>query len=60
MDEPIKGKLYEPKLQKVSSEQQQQQQLFVIDEILKTRRGTNGKINYYVSWIGDPPKFNSG
>ena len=54
MDEPIKGKFYEPELQKVSP-----QQLFVIDKILKTRRGTNGKINYYVSWIGYPPKFNS-
>jgi len=33
--------------------------LFVIDKILKTRHGTNGKINYYVSWIGYLPKFNS-
>jgi len=54
MDEPIKGKFYEPELHKVSS-----QQLFVIDKILKTRLGTNGKINYYLSWIGYPPKFNS-
>jgi len=52
MDESIKGKFYDPELQKVSS-----QQLFVIDKILKARRGMNGKINYYVSWIGYPPKF---
>ena len=54
MDEPIKGKFYEPELQKVA-----QREHFAIDKILKTRRGTDGKIAYYVSWLGYPSKFNS-
>ena len=54
MDEPIKGKFYEPELQKVTPRER-----FAIDRILKTRRGADGKIAYYVSWLGYPSKFNS-
>ena len=54
MNEPIKGKFYEPELQKVTAPER-----FTIDRILKTRRGADGKITYYVSWLGYPSKFNS-
>ena len=54
MDEPIKGKFYEAELQKVSPREH-----FTIDKILKTRRGADGKIAYYVSWQGYSSKFNS-
>jgi len=32
---------------------------FAIDKILKTKRGSDGKISYFVSWLGYPAKFNS-
>lgn len=54
--EPIKGKFYEPELQKVAYDRDNR---FVVDKILKTRRGADGKISYYVSWVGYPQKFNS-
>ena len=54
--ESIKGKFYEPELQRVT---QSPDQHFAIDKILKTRRGADGKVSYYVSWIGYPSKFNS-
>ena len=54
MDEPIKGKFYEPELQKVTLREH-----FTIYKILKTHRGADGKIAYYVSWQGYPSKFNS-
>ena len=64
LDEDIKGKFYEPELQKVALNDDDNvdddgEQHFIIDKILKTRRGTDGKINYYVSWVGYPSKFNS-
>ena len=54
--EPIKGKLYRFEIQKVDDNRNNH---FAIDRILKTKRGTDGKINYYVSWLGYPSKFNS-
>ena len=54
--EPIKGKFYEQEIQKVANGRDRH---FVIDKILKTRRGTDGKVSYYVSWAGYPSKFNS-
>ena len=54
--ESIKGKFYEPELQKVAHGLDDH---FVIDKILKTRRGADGKVRYYVSWAGYPSKFDS-
>jgi len=54
--EPIKGKFYEQELQNVS---QKRDAHFFIDKILKTRRGADGKVSYFVSWVGYPSKFNS-
>jgi len=58
LEEPIKGKFYEPELQKVARNVDDEQH-FAIDKILKTRRDADGKIRYYVSWVGYPSKFNS-
>jgi len=54
--ESIKGKFNEPELQKVAHSLDDH---FVIDKILKTRRGADGTVRYYVSWAGYPSKFNS-
>ena len=54
--ESIKGKFYEQELQKVT---QRRDAHFHIDKILKTRRGADGKVRYFVSWVGYPSKFNS-
>ena len=54
--EPIKGKFYRFEIQKVDDNRDNH---FAIDKILKTKRGADGKINYYVSWLGYPSKFNS-
>ncbi len=53
--EPIKGRFYEPELQKILKSDSEH---FIIDRILKTRK-RNGKIEYLVSWKGYPSKFNS-
>ena len=55
LDEAIKGKFYTQELQKVSSSGNEH---FAVDKILKTRR-RDGKVQYYVSWLGYPSKFNS-
>ena len=52
--EPIKGKFYESEIQKVTPNER-----FTVDKILKTRRGADGKVTYFVSWLGYPSKFNS-
>jgi len=52
-DEPIKGRFYEPELQKVKSDE-----VFKIEKILKTRK-KGGKTEYLVRWLGYPPKFDS-
>jgi len=54
--ESIKGKFYEPEIQRVTHSRDTH---FVIDKILKTCRGADGKVRYYVSWVGYPSKFNS-
>lgn len=56
LDEPIKVKFYECELQKVT---QTNEERFIVDKILKTHRGVDRKISYYVSWVGYPAKFNS-
>jgi len=53
--ELIKGRFYEPKVQKVTKSDRE---YFDVDRILKTmKRG--GKIQYLVPWKGYPSKFNS-
>jgi len=53
--ELIKGRFYEPEVQKVLKSDDG---YFDVDRILKTRK-RNGKIQYLVSWKGYPSKFNS-
>ena len=52
--ELIKGRFYEPKIQKVLKSDDEH---FDVDRILKTRK-RGGKIEYLVSWKGYPSKFN--
>ena len=51
--ESIKGKFYEPELQKISKHDD----VYIIEKILKTRK-RGGKIEYFVKWRGYPDKFN--
>lgn len=53
--EAIKGRFYEPEIQKILKSDAEH---FDVDRILKTRK-RNGKIQYLVSWKGYPSKFNS-
>jgi len=53
--ELIKGRFYEPEVQKVLKSRDE---YFDVDRILKTRKRA-GKIEYLVSWKGYPAKFNS-
>ena len=53
--ERIKGRFYEPEVQKVLKSDRDR---FDVDRILKTRK-RGGKIEYLVSWKGYPAKFNS-
>jgi len=53
--EPIKGRFYEPEIQKVLKSDDER---FDIDRILKTRK-RNGKIQYLVSLKGYSSKFDS-
>lgn len=52
--EPIKGKFYAEELQRV----EQQDDIFKVEKILKTRKRL-GKTEYFVRWLGYPPKFDS-
>ena len=54
--EAIKGKSYREELQKVEVTRGEH---FAIDKILKTERKADGKVSYYISWLGYPSKFNS-
>ena len=53
--ELIKGRFYEPEVQKVFKSSDD---YFDVERILKTRK-RGGKIQYLVSWKGYPAKFNS-
>ena len=53
--ESIKGRFYEPEIQKVLKSDDER---FDIERIIKTRK-RNGKIEYLVSWKGYPSKFDS-
>ena len=53
--EIIKGRFYEPEVQKVSKSRDD---YFDVDRILKMRK-RGGKMRYLVSWKGYPAKFNS-
>ena len=53
--ETIKGRFYEPEVQKVLKSDDEH---YDIERIIKTRK-RNGKIQYLVSWKGYPSKFNS-
>ncbi len=56
LGEKLQGTFYESELQKVEKDDND---LFIIDKILKRRRKRNGKTEYFVSWKGYPEKFNS-
>jgi len=56
LGEPIKGKFYEKELQKVERNDSEH---CIMDNILKTRCGTDDRVSYYVSWVGYPSEFNS-
>ena len=53
--EPIKGRFYEPEIQKVLKSDVER---YDIERIIKTRK-RDGKIQYLVSWKGYPSKFDS-
>jgi len=53
--ETIKGRFYEPEIQKVLKSDDEH---YDIERIVKTRK-RNGKIQYLVSWKGYPSKFDS-
>ena len=53
--ETIKGRFYEPEIQKVLKSDDEQ---YDIERIIKTRK-RSGKIQYLVSWKGYPSKFDS-
>ena len=52
--EPVKGIFYKEELQHVVKSDD----YYFIDKILR-KRELNGKIEYFVSWRGFPPSFNS-
>ena len=52
--EDIKGKFYEPELQKIDKSDD----VYIVEKILKTRK-RGGKIEHLVKWRGYPDKFNS-
>ena len=54
--ENIKGRFYEQEHQKVTKSDNE---LFDIDRILKTRKRSDGTVEYLVSFRGYPQKFNS-
>jgi len=53
--EAIKGRFYEPEIQKVPKSDDER---FDIDRVIKTRK-RDGKIRYLVVWKGYPSKFDS-
>jgi len=55
--ESIKGSFYEAELQKVRKPDEDS--LFTVERVVRSRRKRNGKIEYLVQWEGYPDKFNS-
>ena len=51
---PIKGIFYEADFAKTS-----EQTTYRIEKILKTKKDKNGKIKYYIKWLGHPESQNS-
>ena len=54
LGEEIKGRFYEPELQKVTKEDN----VYIVEKVLKTRR-RRGKLEHFVKWEGYGDKFNS-
>jgi hypothetical protein len=54
-DEPIKGTFYRNELQKVMLDKDR---TYKIETIIKKRRLSDGRIQYFVKWRGYPEKFN--
>jgi len=54
--ESIKGAFYEPELQKVRKPDEDE--LFAVEKVLRTRRRKDGTVEYFVKWAGYPSKFN--
>jgi len=54
--ESIKGRFYNQELQKVTKSDDEH---FDIDRILRTRKRSDDRVEYLVSWKGYPSKFNS-
>ena len=55
MGEKIEGSFYEHELQKASDDQD----LFIVEKVLKTRKRKNHPREYLVHWRGWPAKFQS-
>ena len=53
--EPVKGKFYSQELQRVAPPTDQ---VYTVDQVIKTRK-RRGKTEYFVSWKGYGPQFNS-
>lgn len=56
MGEEITGRFYEDEIQPVTKEDDG---VYKVERVLKTRRNKNGKIEYLVKWVGYDDKFNS-
>lgn len=55
MNEKLSGTFYAKELQKVDADQD----LFIVEKVLKTRRRKGHPKEYFVQWRGWPEKFNS-
>lgn len=55
--EMIEGTFYEAELQRVKKGSNAD--IYRIEKVLRRRRRKDGKLEYFVKWLGYPPKFNS-
>ena len=55
-DESIKGRFYESELNRVSHTPKD---YFDIEKILRTKRDADGRVRYFVRWLGYGPQFDS-
>jgi len=53
----IKGAFYEPELQKI--QKPDEDALFAVEKVLRTRRQKDGTVKYLVKWAGYRSKFSS-